>query len=353
MLKPNIEVNGKTILITGAIGFIGYHLVFELLKSFNNINIIGLDNVNDYYDVNLKKYRLLKINERANKNWTFIKGDIVNKEFINDIFDKYKPSIVIHLAAQAGVRYSITNPDVYINTNLIGFFNMLEGCRNNNVEHFVYASSSSVYGANNKIPYSTDDKTDTPVSLYAATKKANELLMHSYSKLYNIPSTGLRFFTVYGPAGRPDMFYYDYVNKVLNNQKVKVFNYGDCMRDFTYVDDVVEGIKHIMQCAPIKKEGIDGLPIPPTKLYNIGKGHPEKLLDLITIIENKLISYNIVPNDYDFESLKEYVPMQSGDVVITYADTTDLVKDFNFKPSVTLDKGIDRFIKWYKQFYNL
>ena len=347
-----IDLKGKTILITGAAGFIGSNLVKELFNTVDDIKIIGIDNMNDYYDVSIKEYRLDEINE-LNKNFIFIKGDISDKETIDNLFNEYKPSIVVNLAAQAGVRYSITNPDAYIKSNLIGFYNILEACRHNEVEHLVYASSSSVYGSNKKVPYSTDDKVDNPVSLYAATKKSNELMAHAYSKLYNIPSTGLRFFTVYGPAGRPDMAYFGFTNKLLKGETIEIFNYGNCKRDFTYIDDIVEGVKRVMQGAPDKKIGEDGLPIPPYAVYNIGNQNPENLLDFVDILQQELIDAGVLPNNYDFEAHKKLVPMQPGDVPITYADTTPLEKDFGFKPSTPLRTGLRNFAKWYKEFYRV
>ncbi len=347
-----INLKGKTILITGAAGFIGSNLVKELFNTVDDIKIIGIDNMNDYYDVSIKEYRLEKIN-KLNKNFIFIKGDISDKDTIDNLFNEYKPSVVVNLAAQAGVRYSITNPDAYIKSNLIGFYNILEGCRHNEVEHLVYASSSSVYGSNKKVPYSTDDKVDNPVSLYAATKKSNELMAHAYSKLYNIPSTGLRFFTVYGPAGRPDMAYFGFTNKLLKGETIEIFNYGNCKRDFTYIDDIVEGVKRVMQGAPDKKLGEDGLPIPPYAVYNIGNQNPENLLDFVDILQQELIDAGVLPKDYDFEAHKKLVPMQPGDVPITYADTTPLEKDFGFKPSTPLRTGLRNFAKWYKEFYRV
>ncbi len=343
-----INLNNKIILVTGSSGFIGSNLCKRLLSDYPESNIIGLDNMNDYYDVNIKKYRLKEL--KKFKNYIFIKGDLSDKILIDQIFERYKPSIVVNLAAQAGVRYSITNPDAYINSNLIGFYNILEACRNNPVEHLVYASSSSVYGSNNKVPYSTDDKVDNPVSLYAATKKSNELMAHAYSKLYNIPSTGLRFFTVYGPAGRPDMAYFGFTNKLIKGEKIKIFNYGKCQRDFTYIDDIVEGICRVMQGAPEKKNGKDGLPIPPYKVYNIGNSKPENLLDFVNILQEELVMAGVLPKDYDFEAHKELVPMQPGDVPVTYADTTPLEKDFGFKPNTSLREGLRKFAKWYKDF---
>ena len=347
-----IDLKGKTILITGAAGFIGSNLVKELFNTVDDIKIIGIDNMNDYYDVSIKEYRLEEIN-KLNKNFIFIKGDISDKDTIDNLFNEYKPSVVVNLAAQAGVRYSITNPDAYIKSNLIGFYNILEACRHNEVEHLVYASSSSVYGSNKKVPYSTDDKVDNPVSLYAATKKSNELMAHAYSKLYNIPSTGLRFFTVYGPAGRPDMAYFGFTNKLLKGETIEIFNYGNCKRDFTYIDDIVEGVKRVMQGAPDKKLGEDGLPIPPYAVYNIGNQNPENLLDFVDILQQELIDAGVLPKDYDFETHKKLVPMQPGDVPITYADTTPLEKDFGFKPSTPLRTGLRNFAKWYKEFYNI
>ena len=347
-----IDLKGKTILITGAAGFIGSNLVKELFNTVDDIKIVGIDNMNDYYDVSIKEYRLEKIN-KLNKNFIFIKGDISDKDTIDNLFNEYKPSVVVNLAAQAGVRYSITNPDAYIKSNLIGFYNILEACRHNEVEHLVYASSSSVYGSNKKVPYSTDDKVDNPVSLYAATKKSNELMAHAYSKLYNIPSTGLRFFTVYGPAGRPDMAYFGFTNKLLKGETIEIFNYGNCKRDFTYIDDIVEGVKRVMQGAPDKKLGEDGLPIPPYAVYNIGNQNPENLLDFVDILQQELIDAGVLPKDYDFEAHKKLVPMQAGDVPITYADTTPLEKDFGFKPSTSLRTGLRNFAKWYKEFYNI
>lgn len=339
----------KIYFITGVAGFIGSNLAEEILKNREDIKIVGLDNMNDYYDVKLKEYRLNKL-EKFN-NFTFIKGNLANKEIIEKIFKEYNPSIVVNLAAQAGVRYSITNPDAYIESNLIGFYNILECCRHYPVDHLVYASSSSVYGSNKKVPYSVEDKVDNPVSLYAATKKSNELLAHSYSKLYNIPSTGLRFFTVYGPAGRPDMAYFGFTNKLLAGEKIKIFNYGDCKRDFTYIDDIVEGIIRVIGKPPEKKNGEDGLPIPPYKIYNIGNSHPENLLDFVNILQEELVRAEVLQKDYDFESHKELVAMQPGDVPVTYADTTPLQKDFGFKPNTSLREGLRKFAEWYKMFY--
>lgn len=355
MLTPNVDLNNKTIFVTGAAGFIGANLVMELLNSYNAVNIVGIDNMNDYYDVSIKDYRLGEIEKlvatKADSNWTLVRGSIADKQLIDSIFEEYKPSVVVNLAAQAGVRYSITNPDVYIESNLIGFYNILEACRNNPVEHLVYASSSSVYGSNKKIPYSTDDKVDNPVSLYAATKKSNELLAHSYSKLYNIPSTGLRFFTVYGPAGRPDMAYFGFTNKLLKGETIEIFNFGNCKRDFTFVDDIVEGVKRVMQCAPEKVDGEDGLPLPPYRVYNIGNSSPENLLDFVDILQQELTRAGVLPEDYDFDAHKKLVPMQPGDVPVTYADTSALERDFGFKPSTSLREGLRKFAQWYKEFY--
>ena len=355
------NLKNKTILITGSAGFIGSNLVIRCLQDCENVTIIGIDNMNDYYDVAIKEYRLKKIEEVAkeyqNSKWYFIKGSIANKELIDRVFAEYKPDIVVNLAAQAGVRYSITNPDAYIEANIIGFYNILEACRHSydngekGVEHLVYASSSSVYGSNKKIPYSTDDKVDNPVSLYAATKKSNELFAHSYSKLYNIPSTGLRFFTVYGPAGRPDMAYFGFTNKLRAGEKIQIFNYGNCKRDFTYVDDIVEGVIRVMNKAPEKVVGEDGLPVPPYAVYNIGNNQPENLLDFVDILQQELIRAGVLPKDYDFEAHKELVPMQPGDVPVTYADTSALERDFGFKPSTSLREGLRKFAEWYKQFY--
>ena len=348
MEKAKIDLNNKTILVTGSSGFIGYYLVKRLLKEFK-VKVIGLDNMNDYYDVRLKEYRLNELKQFV--NFTFIRGNLADKKLVDNIFKEYKPSIVVNLAAQAGVRYSIENPGVYIESNIIGFYNILEACRNNPVEHLVYASSSSVYGGNKKVPFSTDDKVDNPVSLYAATKKSNELLAHSYAKLYNIPSTGLRFFTVYGPAGRPDMAYFGFTNKLIKGEKIQIFNYGNCKRDFTYVDDIVEGIIRIMQGAPEKKCGEDGLPIPPYAIYNIGNSNPESLLDFVNILQEELIRAGVLPSDYDFELHKELVPMQPGDVPVTYADTNALFEDYGFKPTTSLKDGLRKFAEWYKEFY--
>ena len=339
----------KTILVTGAAGFIGSNLVKKLFAEDAEYQVIGIDNMNDYYDVRLKEQRLEELLQYT--NFTFIKGNIADKQLINEVFQHYHPQIVVNLAAQAGVRHSITNPDVYIESNLIGFYNILEACRHHEVEHLVYASSSSVYGNNEKVPYSTDDKVDNPVSLYAATKKSNELMAHAYSKLYNIPSTGLRFFTVYGPAGRPDMAYFGFTNKLVKGDKIQIFNYGNCLRDFTYVDDIVEGVYRVMMKAPVKKVGEDGLPIPPYKLYNIGNSNPENLLDFVTILQEELIRAGVLPQDYDFESHKELVPMQPGDVPVTYADTSALEADFGFKSSTSLREGLRKFAEWYVEYY--
>lgn len=350
MLEYNISLNGKTVLVTGAAGFIGSNLVKRLFHEFKDIKIVGIDSITDYYDVNIKYGRLQEI-EALGRDWTFVKSNISDKGIVNDLFSKYHFSVVVNLAAQAGVRYSITNPDAYIESNLIGFYNILEACRNNEVEHLVYASSSSVYGSNKKVPYSTDDKVDNPVSLYAATKKSNELMAHAYSKLYNIPSTGLRFFTVYGPAGRPDMAYFGFTNKLVKGETIQIFNYGNCKRDFTYVDDIVEGVVRVMRHAPEKQNGEDGLPIPPYKVYNIGNNSPENLLDFVTILQEELVRAGVLPSDYDFEAHKELVPMQPGDVPVTYADTTPLEQDFGFKPSTPLREGLRRFAEWYGRYY--
>ena len=344
-----IDLNNKTVLVTGAAGFIGANLCMKLLTDFDSIRVVGLDNINDYYDVKLKEYRLSLLSKFD--NFIFIKGDISDKETVENVFDEYKPSVTVNLAAQAGVRYSITNPDAYISSNLVGFFNILEECRNYPTEHLVYASSSSVYGSNKKVPYSVDDKVDNPVSLYAATKKSNELMAHAYSKLYDIPCTGLRFFTVYGPAGRPDMAYFGFTNKLINGETIKIFNYGNCKRDFTYVDDIVEGVQRVMQGAPDKQTGDDGLPVPPCAVYNIGNSNPENLLTFVEILQQELVRAGVLPEDYDFESHKELVPMQPGDVPVTYADVSALERDYNFKPSTDLRTGLRRFAKWYKEFY--
>lgn len=359
----NTELKQKTVLVTGSAGFIGSNLVLELLRTQSPVSIIGIDNMNDYYDVSIKEWRLSEIQKCTEQHpdsiWTFIKGNIADKSLINSIFQNYRPDIVVNLAAQAGVRYSITNPDVYIESNLIGFYNILEACRHSydngarGVEHLVYASSSSVYGSNKKAPYSVEDKVDNPVSLYAATKKSNELLAHAYSKLYNIPSTGLRFFTVYGPAGRPDMAYFNFTNKLLKGETIQIFNYGNSKRDFTYIDDIVEGVKRVMQGAPERKIGEDGLPIPPYAVYNIGNSQPENLLDFVQILSEELIRAEVLPADYDFEAHKELVPMQPGDVPVTYADTSSLERDFGFKPSTELRTGLRQFAEWYKEFYRV
>ena len=350
MVKFNVSLEGKTVLVTGAAGFIGSNLVKRLFHDVKNIKVVGIDSITDYYDVNIKYERLKEI-ENLGCDWSFVKGDIADKATIDNIFSEYKPAVVVNLAAQAGVRYSITNPDAYIQSNLIGFYNILEACRHNEVEHLVYASSSSVYGSNKKVPYSTDDKVDNPVSLYAATKKSNELMAHSYSNLYNIPSTGLRFFTVYGPAGRPDMAYFGFTNKLREGKTIQIFNYGNCKRDFTYVDDIVEGVVRVMQHAPEKRNGEDGLPVPPYKVYNIGNNSPENLLDFVTILQEELIAAKVLSADYDFESHKELVPMQAGDVPVTFADTTPLEQDFGFKPSTSLRTGLRAFAKWYAGYY--
>lgn len=350
MVKYNVSLNGKTVLVTGAAGFIGSNLVKRLFNEFPDIKIIGIDSVTDYYDVNIKYGRLAEI-EALNRDWTFVKASIADKGIVNDLFAKHHFAVVVNLAAQAGVRYSITNPDAYIESNLIGFYNILEACRHYEVEHLVYASSSSVYGSNKKVPYSTDDKVDNPVSLYAATKKSNELMAHAYSKLYNIPSTGLRFFTVYGPAGRPDMAYFGFTNKLVHGDTIKIFNYGNCKRDFTFVDDIVEGVVRVMQHAPEKQNGEDGLPIPPYKVYNIGNSHPENLLEFVDILQQELLRAGVLPSDYDFDAHKELVPMQPGDVPVTYADTTPLEQDFGFKPSTPLREGLRKFAEWYRGYY--
>ncbi len=362
MLQINVNLDTKTILVTGAAGFIGANLCKELLTTVKGAKVICLDSVNDYYDVSIKEYRLNELEQLSRSvttgsTFTFIKGNIADKELITDVFSTHKPAVVVNLAAQAGVRYSITNPDAYIESNILGFMNILEACRhsyddgNTGVEHLVYASSSSVYGSNKKVPYSTDDKVDNPVSLYAATKKSNELLAHAYSKLYNIPSTGLRFFTVYGPAGRPDMAYFSFTNRLIKGQDIQIFNYGNCKRDFTYVDDIVEGIKRVMQRSPEKAIGEDGLPIPPYRIYNIGNNSPENLLDFVDILQQELIRAGVLPEDYDFESHKKLVPMQPGDVPVTYADTSALERDMGFKPNTSLRDGLWKFAQWYREFY--
>lgn len=355
MLSRNIDLKSKSVFITGVAGFIGSNLCKELLKLYPDIKIIGVDCITDYYDIKLKEDRLLELKQY--KNFNFIKGNIADKSLIESIFKDYRPQIVVNLAAQAGVRYSIINPDAYIESNILGFYNLLEACRHSydhnqtGVEHFIYASSSSVYGSNKKVPYSTDDKVDNPVSLYAATKKSNELMAHAYSKLYNIPSTGLRFFTVYGPAGRPDMAYFGFTNKLIAGEKIQIFNYGNCKRDFTYIDDIVEGIVRVMQHAPERKVGEDGLPIPPYKVYNIGNNQPENLLDFVQILQEELIRAKVLPKEYDFEAHKELVAMQPGDVPVTYADTTPLENDFGFKPSTSLREGLRAFAEWYASYY--
>lgn len=356
-----VSLTNKTVLITGAAGFIGANLVLRLLNAQAPLRIVGIDNMNDYYNVSIKEWRLLEIQRCAEQHpesvWTFIKGNIADKQLVDSVFHDYKPDIVVNLAAQAGVRYSITNSDVYIESNLIGFYNILEACRHSydngvrGVEHLVYASSSSVYGSNKKVPYSTEDKVDNPVSLYAATKKSNELMAHAYSKLYNIPSTGLRFFTVYGPAGRPDMAYFGFTNKLRKGETIQIFNYGNCKRDFTYIDDIVEGVMRVMQGAPEKKNGEDGLPVPPYAVYNIGNQNPENLLDFVDILQQELIRAGVLPEDYDFEAHKKLVPMQPGDVPVTYADTSTLERDFGFRPTTDLRTGLRRFAEWYKKFY--
>ncbi len=349
MVKYNVDLTGKTILVTGAAGFIGSNLALRLLKEVKNVKVVGIDNMNNYYDVHIKEERLRLL--QMFDGFTMVYGSIADKAVMDKIFEEHKPQVVVNLAAQAGVRYSITNPDAYIQSNLIGFYNILEECRHHEVEHLVYASSSSVYGSNKKVPYSTDDKVDNPVSLYAATKKSNELMAHAYSKLYNIPSTGLRFFTVYGPAGRPDMAYFGFTNKLVKGETIKIFNYGNCMRDFTYVDDIVEGIVRVMQHAPEKQNGEDGLPIPPYKVYNIGNSHPENLLEFVNILQEELICAGVLPKDYDFEAHKELVAMQPGDVPVTYADTTPLEEDFGYKPSTPLRDGLRTFAQWYYSYY--
>lgn len=356
-IKTKIDLNGKTVLVTGAAGFIGSFLSERLLSDFEDIRVIGFDSVNDYYDIRLKESRLEKL--QKHKNFTFIKANLADKDKVNEVFREYSPQIVVNLAAQAGVRYSITNPDAYIESNIIGFYNILEACRHSYddgatpVEHLVYASSSSVYGSNKKVPYNTDDKVDNPVSLYAATKKSNELMAHAYSKLYNIPSTGLRFFTVYGPAGRPDMAYFGFTDKLLRGETIRIFNYGNCKRDFTYIDDIVEGVVRVMQGAPERKNGEDGLPVPPYAVYNIGNQSPENLLDFVDILQQELIAAGVLPSDYDFEAHKQLVPMQPGDVPVTYADTTPLERDYGYKPSTDLRTGLRNFARWYKDFYKI
>lgn len=356
-VNTKIDLKGKTVLVTGAAGFIGSFLSERLLSDFEDIRVIGFDSVNDYYDIRLKESRLEKL--QKHRNFIFIKANLADKDKVSEVFREYSPQIVVNLAAQAGVRYSITNPDAYIESNIIGFYNILEACRHSYddgaapVEHLVYASSSSVYGSNKKVPYSTDDKVDNPVSLYAATKKSDELMAHAYSKLYNIPSTGLRFFTVYGPAGRPDMAYFGFTDKLLRGETIRIFNYGNCKRDFTYIDDIVEGVVRVMQGAPERKDGEDGLPVPPYAVYNIGNQNPENLLDFVDILQQELIAAGVLPNDYDFEAHKQLVPMQPGDVPVTYADTTPLERDYGYKPSTDLRTGLRNFARWYKDFYNV
>ena len=356
-VKAKIDLKGKTVLVTGAAGFIGSFLSERLLSDFEDIRVIGFDSVNDYYDIRLKESRLEKL--QKHRNFIFIKANLADKDKVSEVFREYSPQIVVNLAAQAGVRYSITNPDAYIESNIIGFYNILEACRHSYddgatpVEHIVYASSSSVYGSNKKVPYSTDDKVDNPVSLYAATKKSDELMAHAYSKLYNIPSTGLRFFTVYGPAGRPDMAYFGFTDKLLRGETIRIFNYGNCKRDFTYIDDIVEGVVRVMQGAPERKDGEDGLPVPPYAVYNIGNQNPENLLDFVDILQQELIAAGVLPNDYDFEAHKQLVPMQPGDVPVTYADTTPLERDYGYKPSTDLRTGLRNFARWYKDFYKI
>lgn len=352
MVQYNIDLTGKTVLITGAAGFIGANLAKRLLQDYTDIQIIGVDCITDYYDVNLK-YERLKELETFGKRFQFVKINIADKVAIENLFAEAHPHVVVNLAAQAGVRYSITNPDAYIESNLIGFYNILEACRHYEVDHLVYASSSSVYGSNKKVPYSTEDKVDNPVSLYAATKKSNELMAHAYSKLYNIPSTGLRFFTVYGPCGRPDMAYFGFTNKLIKGEKIQIFNYGNCKRDFTYIDDIIEGVVRVMQHAPEKQTGEDGLPVPPYKVYNIGNNQPENLLDFVTILQRELVAAKILPEDYDFKKHQELVSMQPGDVPVTYADTSVLEEDFGFKPKTSLQKGLQSFVEWYNQFYKV
>ena len=349
MVNYNVDLKGKTVLVTGAAGFIGSNLVKRLLNDVTDVKVVGIDNMNDYYDVHIKEERLRMLQKFD--GFTMVYGSIADKAVLDKLFEEHKPQVVVNLAAQAGVRYSITNPDAYIQSNLIGFYNILEACRHHEVEHLVYASSSSVYGSNKKVPYSTDNKVDNPVSLYAATKKSNELMAHAYSKLYNIPSTGLRFFTVYGPAGRPDMAYFGFTNKLVKGDTIKIFNYGNCKRDFTYVDDIVEGIVRVMQHAPEKQNGEDGLPIPPYKVYNIGNSHPENLLEFVSILQEELIRAGVLPEDYDFDAHKELVAMQPGDVPVTYADTTPLEEDFGYKPSTPLRDGLRTFAQWYYSYY--
>lgn len=354
-LDKNVSLVNKTILITGAAGFIGANLVLELIRRGEPMTLVGLDNLNDYYDVSLKDYRLRQIEDAASRNplvnWIFVRGNLADGPVIRSLFESYRFQIVVNLAAQAGVRYSIDHPDVYMESNVIGFYNILEACRSFPVEHLVYASSSSVYGSNEKIPYSTEDRADNPVSLYAATKKSNELMAHAYSKLYSIPSTGLRFFTVYGPAGRPDMAYFGFTDKLLKGKTIQIFNYGNCLRDFTYVDDIVRGIVKVIHCAPEKRNGADGLPLPPYRIYNIGNNHPENLLEFVDILQQELIRAGVLPEDYDFEAHRELVPMQPGDVPVTYADVTELERDFDFRPATSLRMGLRQFAQWYKGYY--
>lgn len=355
MKSINVELKNKKILVTGAAGFVGANLVTELLRSFSPVSVVGVDNMNDYYDPSIKEYRLEEIKrtaaEHSGSSWSFVKGSIADRDLIDSLFEREGFDVVVNLAAQAGVRYSITNPDVYIESNVIGFYNILEACRRHPVEHLVYASSSSVYGSNKKIPYSTDDKADNPVSLYAATKKSNELFAHAYSKLYNIPTTGLRFFTVYGPAGRPDMAYFSFTNKLIRGETIDIFNFGSCKRDFTYIDDIVEGVKRVMQSAPEKKDGEDGLPIPPYAVYNIGNNDPESLLDFVDVLARELVRAGVLPEDFDLEAHCRLVPMQAGDVPVTYADTSALEEDMGFKPSTSLETGLRSFAQWYAEFY--
>lgn len=353
MRNFNVDLNGKTVLVTGAAGFIGCNLTLRLLKDYADIKVVGIDNMNDYYDVRIKEWRLEQIEKVSNGRFEMVRGDIADRTLIDSMFEKYSFAVVVNLAAQAGVRYSITNPDAYIQSNLIGFYNILEACRHNPVEHLVYASSSSVYGGNKKVPFSTEDKVDNPVSLYAATKKSNELMAHAYSKLYNIPSTGLRFFTVYGPAGRPDMFYFSATQKLLKGDTIQIFNYGNCKRDFTYVDDIVEGIVRVMQGAPEKKNGEDGLPVPPYAVYNIGGGTPENLLDYINTLQEELVRSGVLPEDFDFEAHKQLVGMQPGDVPVTYADSEALERDYGFTPKIGIREGLRKFAEWYKEFYQV
>lgn len=351
MVKNNIDLNKAVVLVTGAAGFIGSNLVRRLLSEYSDIQVVGIDSITDYYDTGLKYQRLAMIDSMGG-NWHFVHGSIADKALLESLFERYHFNVVVNLAAQAGVRYSITNPDAYIESNIIGFYNILEACRHHNVAHLVYASSSSVYGSNTKVPYSTDDKVDNPVSLYAATKKSNELMAHAYSKLYNIPSTGLRFFTVYGPAGRPDMAYFGFTDKLLRGEKIKIFNFGNCKRDFTYIDDIVEGVIRVMQHAPERRAGEDGLPVPPYKLYNIGNNHPENLLDFVQILQEELVAAGVLPGDFDFQAHKELVPMQPGDVPVTYADTSALEEDFGFRPSISLRDGLRAFAQWYASSYS-